>query len=75
VGYKILLPASAIPGWPAQIPLPVDPAWKADYAGSVRWLIRDGVDMPLAHLFVQIASILPPEAELGPSALYAPSVK
>jgi very-short-patch-repair endonuclease len=63
VGYKILLPASAIPGWPAQIPLPVDPAWKADYAGSVRRLIRDGVDMPLAHLFVQVASILPPEAE------------
>lgn len=63
VGYKILLPASAIPGWPAQIPLPVDPAWKADYAGSVRRLIRDGVDMPLAHLFVQVASILPTEAE------------
>lgn len=63
VGYKILLPASAIPGWPAQIPLPVDPAWKADYAGSVRRLIRDGVDMPLAHLFVQVASFLPPDAE------------
>jgi len=63
VGYKILLPASAIPGWPAVVPLPVDPAWKADYAGSVKRLIRDGVDMPLAHLFVQVASILPPEAE------------
>jgi superfamily II DNA or RNA helicase/very-short-patch-repair endonuclease len=63
VGYNILLPASAIPGWPAQIPLPVDPAWKADYAGSVRRLIRDGVDMPLAHLFVQVASLLSPDAE------------
>lgn len=63
VGYQILLPASAIPGWPAEIPLPVDPAWKADYAGSVKRLIRDGVDMPLAHFFVQVANILPSEAE------------
>ena len=28
VGYKILLPASAVPGWPADVPLPVDPQWK-----------------------------------------------
>ncbi len=63
VGYKILLPASAIPGWPAEAPLPVDPAWKADYAGSVKRLVRDGVDLPLAHLFVQVATILPLEAE------------
>lgn len=63
VGYTILLPASAIPGWPSGVPLPVDPAWKADYAGSVRRLIRDGVDMPLAHLFVQVATIVPTEAE------------
>jgi superfamily II DNA or RNA helicase/very-short-patch-repair endonuclease len=63
VGYRILLPASAIPGWPAEVPLPVDPAWKADYAGSVKRLIRDGLDLPLAHLFVQVATILPNEAE------------
>lgn len=63
IGYKILLPASAIPGWPAEVPLPVDPAWKADYAGSVKRLIRDGLDLPLAHLFVQVATILPNEAE------------
>ena len=25
VGYTILLPASAVPGWPAEVPLPVDP--------------------------------------------------
>lgn len=55
VGYRILVPASAIAGWPVDVPLPVDPAWKADYAGSVKRLIRDGVDMPLAHLFVQAA--------------------
>jgi superfamily II DNA or RNA helicase len=65
VGYKILLPASAIPGWPAEVPLPVDPAWKADYASSVKRLVRDGVDLPLAHLFAQVATILPLQAE-GP---------
>jgi len=59
VGYSILLPASASPGWPAEVPLPVDPAWKRDYAASVRRLLRDGVDAPLARLFVEAAS--PPE--------------
>ena len=55
VGYTILLPASAVPGWPADVPLPVDPQWKNDYAASVRRLIRDGVDAPLANLFVHAA--------------------
>jgi very-short-patch-repair endonuclease len=55
LGYTILLPGSALPGWPAEIPLPVDPEWKKDYAASVRRLIRDGVDVPLAHLFVHVA--------------------
>jgi hypothetical protein len=44
IGYTILLPASAVPGWPADVVLPSDPAWKRDYSGSVRRLIRDGVD-------------------------------
>jgi hypothetical protein len=52
VGYTILLPASALPGWPVEVPLPIDPAWKKDYAASVRRLIRDGVDAPLGNLFV-----------------------
>ena len=55
VGYKILLPASAASGWPVSIPLPVDPIWKADYAASVKRLIRDGVDEQLAHLFTQVS--------------------
>ena len=55
VGYTILLPASAVPGWPADVPLPVDPQWKSDYAASVRRLVRDGVDPPLANLFVHVA--------------------
>ena len=52
VGYTILLPASALPGWPSEVPLPIDPEWKMDYAASVRRLIRDGVDVPLGNLFV-----------------------
>jgi superfamily II DNA or RNA helicase/very-short-patch-repair endonuclease len=55
VGYTILLPASALPGWPAEVPLPIDPVWKNDYAASVRRLIRDGVEAPLANLFVSAA--------------------
>jgi hypothetical protein len=35
-----------------EVPLPIDPAWKKDYAASVRRLIRDGVDVPLCNLFV-----------------------
>jgi very-short-patch-repair endonuclease len=55
LGYAILLPASAMPGWPVDVPLPIDPEWKRDYAASVRRLIRDGVDTPLANLFVHAA--------------------
>jgi very-short-patch-repair endonuclease len=58
LGYTILLPASALPGWPAEVPLPVDAQWKTDYSASVRRLIRDGVDAPLARLFVH-ATLLP----------------
>jgi superfamily II DNA or RNA helicase len=63
VGYKILLPASAVPGWPADVPLPVDPQWKNNYAASVRRLVRDGVDSPLANLFVHVARNVLPDAE------------
>lgn len=63
VGYSLLLPASAIPGWPPGVPLPIDPEWKRDYAASVRRLIRDGVDNELADLFVRAAVAPPPGAE------------
>jgi superfamily II DNA or RNA helicase/very-short-patch-repair endonuclease len=63
VGYKILLPASAVPGWPSNVPLPVDPQWKRDYAASVRRLIRDGVDAPLGGLFVNVAREFACDAE------------
>ncbi|MFV1968975.1 MAG: DUF559 domain-containing protein, partial [Pirellulaceae bacterium] len=55
VGYTVLLPGSAVPGWPVEVPLPVDPVWKNEYAASVRRLVRDGVDKPLASLFVHVA--------------------
>ena len=63
IGYTILLPASAIPGWPADVVLPSDPVWKRDYSGSVRRLIRDGVDKPLATLFVHAARTVREDAE------------
>ena len=44
VGYTVLLPGSAVPGWPVEVPLPVDPQWKNEYAATVRRLVRDGVD-------------------------------
>jgi very-short-patch-repair endonuclease len=61
IGYTISLPASAVPGWPADVLLPSDPHWKQDYAATVRRLIRDGVDTPLANLFVDAARPAPPE--------------
>ncbi len=67
LGYTILLPASAVPGWPVEVPLPIDPEWKKDYTASVRRLIRDGVDTPLANLFVHAArsSLEPHFAKCG----------
>jgi very-short-patch-repair endonuclease len=62
-GYSILLPASAVPGWPADVSLPVDSQWKNDYAASVRRLIYDGVDRPLANLFVHVTRTVTPDAE------------
>jgi superfamily II DNA or RNA helicase/very-short-patch-repair endonuclease len=63
IGYAILLPASAVPGWPVEVPLPVEPEWKRDYAASVQRLIRDGVDAHLGNLFVHAARKFPPDAE------------
>ncbi len=63
IGYTILLPASAVPGWPADVVLPSDPVWKRDYSGSVRRLIRDGVDTPLASLFVHAARAMQEDSE------------
>lgn len=63
VGYTVLLPGSAVPGWPTDVPLPVDPQWKNEYAASVRRLVRDGVDVPLANLFVHAVRTVTPSSE------------
>jgi hypothetical protein len=63
VGYKVLLPASAVPGWPTDLPLPIDPAWKRDYAATVRRLARDGVDGSLADLFLHVSRHVKDDAE------------
>jgi superfamily II DNA or RNA helicase/very-short-patch-repair endonuclease len=63
VGYSIVVPASAVPGWPADVALPVDPQWKREHAASVKRLIRDGVDASLGNLFAAAASVPTPEAE------------
>jgi very-short-patch-repair endonuclease len=54
VGYTLRVPGSAVPGWPSEVPLPVEPQWKSQYSASIRRLVRDGVDPPLANLFVHI---------------------
>lgn len=63
IGYTITLPASAVPGWPVDVPLPADAGWKSDFAASVRRLIRDGVDAPLGKLFLLASTSIPAEAE------------
>jgi len=63
IGYTIVLPASAIRGWPVDVVLPADPAWKRDYAGSVQRLVRDGVDTPLASLFLHATRTVHADAE------------
>lgn len=62
VGYTLHLPASAIPGWPPSISLPVDAKWKTEYSSTVRRLVLDGVDPPLANLFVQASQGSPDRA-------------
>jgi very-short-patch-repair endonuclease len=63
VGYTALLPRECDPRLPADVILPSDPVWKRDYSGSVRRLVRDGVDTPLASLFVHVARTVPPDAD------------
>lgn len=55
IGYGVILPLDTTEGWPTAIALPVEPAWQETYAASVRRLCRDGVDFPLADLFVHAA--------------------
>lgn len=52
LGYQVVLPPGAASGWPADVSLPVEPAWREAHSESVRRLCRDGVDAELANLFV-----------------------
>jgi superfamily II DNA or RNA helicase/very-short-patch-repair endonuclease len=63
LGYTVQLPASALPGWPLAVPLPIEAEWKRDYAATVRRLLRDGLDAALANLFVGAARAPSPDAE------------
>ena len=61
IGYTVQLPASGIPGWPSEVELPTNPLWKQNYTASLRRLIRDGVDKPLASLFQEATRELTPD--------------
>lgn len=52
-----------MPGWPADVSLPVETQWKTNYAASVGRLIRDGVDAPLANLFSHLTRAVSPDDE------------
>lgn len=56
VGYKIIRPASAYHGWPADVSLPADSTWRIDFTNTVQRLIHDGVDESLAKLFSHISN-------------------
>lgn len=63
IGYAIRMPVSAVPGWPSDVAMPVEPEWMETYAESVRRLCRDGTDSILADLFVRAAWLeVPKEA-------------
>ena len=65
IGYRLVMPLSATPGWPTEVAVPVEPAWQETYAASVRRLCRDGVDAGLADLFVHAAWKAIPEDVRG----------
>ena len=54
-GYTVERPASAVPGWPADVRLPAHDLWKQRFQSSVSRLARDGVDAHAANLFLQLA--------------------
>jgi superfamily II DNA or RNA helicase len=65
IGYRLVMPLSATPGWPVEVAVPVEPTWQETYAASVRRLCRDGVDAGLADLFVHAAWKAVSEAAAG----------
>ena len=52
--YAVERPASAVPGWPAEVELPVQDTWKQRFQSGVSRLARDGVDAHAARLFLEL---------------------
>ena len=53
-GYTVERPASAVPGWPADVELPTHELWKQRFQPGVWRLARDGVDAQAARLFLEL---------------------
>ena len=68
IGLTILLPASAIPGWPADVVLPSDPVWKRDYSGSCEGLLGTGCSIRRWRACSCMPHAMPEDAE-GASAV------
>ncbi len=67
IGYTIVVPGNAVPGWPSEVSLPSDPRWKKSYGAAVRRLVRDGVGGKLARLFEGAAGLVDGAGEPLPS--------
>lgn len=64
IGYTLHLPASAVPGWPREVAVPIEPRWHETYAESIRRLCGDGVTAEVASAFVEAARLdIPATAE------------
>ncbi len=61
-GYTVERPASAVPGWPADVQLPAHDLWKQQFQSSVYRLARDRVDAPGADLFLQLVDEITTDA-------------
>jgi len=61
IGYDVRFPVNAVAGWPASVPVPIDPLWNDTYGESARRLCADGADAQLAELFVHAAWTRPPD--------------
>jgi hypothetical protein len=53
----MIRPASAYPGWPADIVLPAEPLWNNNYSGTIRRLVADGLNDSLAQLFSDVTQL------------------
>ena len=61
IGYDVRFPVNAVAGWPASVPVPIDPLWNDTYGESARRLCADRADAQLAELFVHAAWTRPPD--------------